>query len=135
VWITRRRAAEILGCSTNTVDRLIEHGALTPRTDVPRLDGSLDQEEVASLAARRYEEREAVTRARQERERRKSAPPDDEHQWLTASQASRVLGMSPMGVYKRVHRGTIPYTDHRGRHWFRQDHMELMRNARAGTPR
>ena len=90
---------------------------------------------MAELAARRYAEREATTRARQAREQRKPLPPDGDHEWLTASQAARVLGMSPMGVYKRVHRGAIPYTDHRGRYWFRRDHMELMRNARAGSSR
>jgi len=87
-----------------------------------------------ALAARRYAEREAATKARQERERRKPVPPDADHDWLTASQAARVLGMTPMGVYKRVQRGTIPNTDHRGQHWFRRDHMELMGNARSRPP-
>jgi hypothetical protein len=129
VWITRRRAAELLECSTNTVDRLIEIGDLHPRKGAPPREGSLDQDEVVALAVRRYAERESATRARQERERRKPLPPDEEHQWLTASQAARVVGMSVMGVYKRVQRGTIPHTDHRGRHWFRRDLMETMGNA------
>jgi hypothetical protein len=33
-WITRLRAAEILGVSTNTVDRLVTIGELTPRPDL-----------------------------------------------------------------------------------------------------
>ena len=57
---------------------------------------------------------------------RSQQPPDNEHQWLTASPAGRVIGMSPMGVYKRVQRGIIPYADHRGRHWFRRDLMEIV---------
>ena len=114
MWITRRRAAALLECSTNTVDRLIEIGDLQPRKGAPPRAGSLDQAEVLALAAGRYAEREAATRKRRERERSRPVPPDSEHEWLTASQAARVIGMSPMGVYKRVQRGTIPFTDHRG---------------------
>jgi hypothetical protein len=134
VWITRRRAAEIIGCSTNTVDRFIHVGELHPCAATQPRAGSLDQDEVAALAARRAIKREAATRTRQERDRRKPKPPDGEHQWLTPSQAARVVGMSTMGVYKRVQRGTIPYTDHRGRHWLRADHMELLANARLSPP-
>lgn len=133
MWITRRRASRLLACSSTTVDRLIEIGDLQPRKGAPPRAGSLDQDEVLALATRRYAEREAATKARQDRERRKPAPPDDEYDWLSASQAA-VSSACRRWVYKRVSRGTIPYTDHRGRHWFRRDHMEVMGNARTRPP-
>lgn len=134
MWITRRRAAELLECSTNTVDRLITIGDLQTRPAAPSRGGSLDQDQVVALAARRYEEREAITRNRVLREQRRVVPPDNDHEWLTASQAARVVRVTPMAIYKRVQRGTIPYTDHGGRHWFRHDHMKLLANSRSGPP-
>jgi hypothetical protein len=108
MWITRRRAAELLECGTTTVDRLIETGQLHPRTGAPPRTGSLNQDEVLALAAQRQQDRDDADRARRARERRLPAPPDTDHEWLTASQAARVAQMSPMGIYKRVSRGTIP---------------------------
>jgi hypothetical protein len=63
---------------------------------------------VAELATRRYADREATTRARQAREQRKPLPPEGDHEWLTASQAARVLGMSPMGSTSACTEGPSP---------------------------
>jgi hypothetical protein len=132
VWITHSRAAEILECGTTTVQRLIAAGDLHPRK-VRGRSASLDQDEVVALAESRAERRvrdEADARRRQrERELGRFPPPDDQHDWLTASQAARVVGFSAMAVYKRVSRQAIPFTEHRGRYWFRRDHMELLSNA------
>ena len=99
MWITRRRAAELLECSTNTVDRLIASGDLHPRVGASRRAGSLDQDSVLDLAARRYAAREAATRERQRREQRRPCQPDDEHEWVTASVAARIIGVTPMAIY------------------------------------
>jgi len=82
----RLRRAPVPTCSTHTTSPDV-FGKSTACC-------SLDQDEVLALGARRYAERELATRARQEREQQKPAPPDDEHEWLTASQAARVVGMS-----------------------------------------
>lgn len=133
MWITRGRAAEILGCSISTVDRLITIGELHPRQAADRYP-SLDDGEVAQVAAARALAREHLTCRRIEREKAKPLPPDDGYLWLTASQAGRVLGITQRAIYKRIQRGTIPYTEHRGRYWFRRDLVELVRNARNEPP-
>ena len=132
-WITRRRAAEILGVSTNTVDRLITVGELTPRPDLTWRGGkaSLDPAQVQLVAERRITQQVEAELRRRDRDDRRMTPPDGEHEWLSASQAARVIGISEMGLRKRVARGAAPVTRHRGRQWFRRDQMEILGNARA----
>ena len=96
--------------------------------------GSLEEAETLALAARRYAEREAATRARRTRNSGGSCPQTPITNGSWPQKRARIIGISPMGVYKRVQREAIPFTDHRGRHWFRRDHMERLALARRGAP-
>ena len=129
--ITRARAAQIIGVSTNTIDRLIEQGHLVPRTEPPRGGKpSLDPNDVRAVAEQRAVENAYAERRRQKREGRRITPPDGELEWLTASQAARVLGVTEQAVFKRTRNGTIPYVAHSGRRWYRADQVELAARAR-----
>jgi len=132
-WISRVEAAELLGLSPSAVGWLIRTGELTPRRMRSRQAPSLDERQVRELAARRMLEQqrardraaEAVLRTRH---------PRDGHDWLTAQEVSRLLGISRVRVDQLARRGSLPFqVAPGGRRSFRADHVELVRRARTAT--
>lgn len=133
MWITRAEAAQILGCHVSTVDKYSAAGLLS-RRGARRSLPSLQLTEVKALANRliiEAEARAAVARRRQAH--RRPGPPDDQHEWLTTTQAAAVLGISRARVGQKATNGTLPFTPVKGRRWFRRDHLELVRQARLAA--
>jgi predicted DNA-binding transcriptional regulator AlpA len=129
--ITRARAAQILGVSTKTVDRLIEQGHLVPRAEPPRGGKpSLDPADVRVVAERRAAEQVEAEQLRRERQARRVMPPDDDHEWLTASQVARRLAITDQAVFKRTRNDTLPFSVSSGRRWYRADHVEVVARSR-----
>lgn len=133
-WISWVEATQILDCSESTVGNYVSAGRLRPRPrHGPR--PSLRTSDVKALAAdlRRERSKRAARAARRaaRRARKTPHPPDDDHEWLTASAASRILGVSTGRVNQRALAGTLPYTVQDGRRWYRRDLIEMVASARA----
>lgn len=119
-WITVREAAQILGVHMSAVPKMIRRGDLTKREQRP----ILDRAEVIALR----ESRSAAADARVTR-RGTPAPPDNEHEWLSAREAGAFMGVGSAAVSIRARRGRLPSVLHDGRRWFRRDHLALVRRA------
>lgn len=119
VFITRAQAGEILGLTPSGVSGLIERGALTSRGIGGRTGGergSLDEAEVRALAAARRAAR--------------PGPPDSRHEWLNASEAAEVLGVTRGRIGQLLRRERIPGCQTKGgRWWVRADHLNLWLSA------
>jgi predicted site-specific integrase-resolvase len=129
-WISRVEAAELLGISPSGVGWLIRNGELTPRRMRSRQSPSLDERQVRELAARRLvEDQRARDRAAEAVLRTRH--PQDGHDWWTAREVSRLLGISRVRVDQLARRGSLPFqVAPGGRRSFRADHVELVRHAR-----
>ena len=53
-----------------------------------------------------------------------TGPPDDEHVWLSTTEAALVLGLSQSGVRYRAVEVLLPCKRSGSRVWFRRDHAE-----------
>lgn len=126
-WVTYAQAAEILGCHISNVPKLVSKGQLTSRG---RRGASFDRDRVEQLALARASTRRPRKLDRAPRPDRR---PDPDHEWLTASEAARRLGVTRPAVSKRVRRGRIPAVEHNGRLWIRADHLELVERARLAA--
>lgn len=128
-WVSWVRAAELLGRHESTIRLYVAQGRLSSR---PRQGArpSVHLPSVHALAAQlRSERRARAVRAARRAKRRH--PPDSEHVWLTASTAALVLGVTRNRVDQRAVAGTLPFTAHNGRRWFRRDLIEQAAAARS----
>lgn len=118
-WITEKEAAAILGVHKSTIPKMIRRGALTRREQRPVLN--LAQ----VLAYRDIRQRPPEPKPVKEF----PAPPDHDHDWLSADDASELIGISRIAVMARARRQRIPSTVSDNRRWFRKDHLALYMQA------
>lgn len=98
---------------------------------MPRGFPSLSRASVETFAderRRRARERELVA-ARQP----VSTPPDDHHSWLSSAETAQVLGISRRRVDQLAERESLPFVQAGRRRWFRQDHIDLVKQARRAS--
>ena len=102
-WITRREAAEILGVSENTLDRLFRQGSLG-RADRPTR--RISRAEVEALAV-------------------------ESREWINARQAAEILGVVKSRVGQLADAGLLPFEiGPNGRRRYRRTQIEVVANAR-----
>lgn len=126
--LTYAEAAEILGCHVSNVPKLIRKGDLTSNGAHGPGARSLSRPEVERLAERRRQPR-LVTKPRRVPPRVDNRP-DAAHEWLTASQVARLLGLTRPAVAKRIQRERLPAVHTGGRWWVRRDLLEQVEAAR-----
>lgn len=130
--VTYAEAAALLGCHVSNVPKLIRRGLLTSHGGRGTKGGTLDRREVEALAERRKAEREARD-SRAPTSRAADRRPDGNHDWLTVAQVAQLVGLSEVGVRKRIARERVPAVRHRGRWWIRRDLLEQVEAARLVT--
>jgi hypothetical protein len=130
-WVSHAAAADIVGCSTSTIELHLDEIAHRPRHGGRP---SLDLESVEAFAARwrnRLAEEEARARGRIEVIPR-DQPPTESDVWLDARTAALVIGCSEQWVTRLALAERLPAT--RGgsrRWWFRRIDVEQCAAARA----
>jgi excisionase family DNA binding protein len=129
-WITYAEAADVLGCHVSNVPKLIHKGHLKSQGRVR--SGSLHLHEVEALAEERRRTRESYVRKPHTRKRVDNRP-DFDHEWLTASQVDRLLGVTRPAVTKRIQRERLPAVQSGGRWWVRRDLLEQVEAARLAA--
>lgn len=126
--ITFAQAADLLGCHVSNIPKLIERGKLTRHLAFGRKRGYLSRTDVEDLAeARRASALKPRVYVRPGKIDRR---PDTKHEWLTPSQAGRLVGITAQGIHKRIHRQRLPAVIHHDRWWIRRDHLEQIEAAR-----
>jgi hypothetical protein len=124
-WISHARAAEVAGCSVNTIENHLAEFVHRPaQGSFP----SLDLASVEAWAARRREQRAG--------QRPRSAPvdetaPDDGDVWLDSSAAALVLGCTPQYAIRLAANGRLDAVRRGRRWWFRRSGVEQRAAARA----
>lgn len=130
-WVSHATAADLVGCSTSTIEQHLDEIAHRPRFGGRP---SLDRESVEAFAVRwmkRLAEEEERARRRAEAIRR-DQPPSDDGVWLDAKTAALVIGCSEQWVTRLALVERLPAT--RGgsrRWWFRRVDVEQYAAAKA----
>lgn len=111
--MTARQAAEFLGCSPQSVWVAVKAGRLTHRTGTWRTIGRSSVLELYAARGR--------------------GAPADGHDWIDTVETSRLLGITPTAVRKRLRAGHLPAVRGRDRWWLRRDHVEQIAAAAEFT--
>ena len=108
--LTASEAAEIIGVTEQSVHRLVHQGRLDKA--VKNAHRGLDRESVEAAALARV-------------------PARGGHPYfLTATEASTLLGVTPKRVHHLAGKGFLPFVEHNGRRLFRRPQLEVVANAR-----
>jgi hypothetical protein len=126
-WVTVVKAAEIIGCSPQTVLAAAKGGRIDQRR-LPRGFPSLSRVSVETFADER--QRRAGDRQLAAAHRPASTPPDDQHTWLSSAETAQALGISRRRVDQLAMRESLPFVLAGLRRWFRRDHIEMVAAAR-----
>ena len=121
--ISITRVMQMAGCSEPTVLRAIRLGQIDQRTGLPRGVLSLGRASAEQWADRW---RARPERTPQRNRRRRTAPPDDQHQWISTKEASLFVGRSPAWLFDRAGRGLAPHVRASNRLWCRRDQVQAM---------
>lgn len=128
-WVSYVGAAAIIGCSTTTVATLARVGRITKRDSTIPWRASLSRasvEQVAQQRARAADDLEAHRQAMS-----LSAPPGDDHEWISPAKAAETLGITTKGVHWLITHERVPAERRGARWWLRRDLVRLVANARA----
>jgi excisionase family DNA binding protein len=126
-WVSVVEAAEIIGCSPQTVLAAAKAGRIEQR-HLPRGFPSLSRASVQAFAAENQQR--ARARKRVAAQRPASMPPDDQRRWLSSAETAQLLGISRRRVDQLAKRESLPFVQAGRRRWFRQDHIEMVAAAR-----
>ena len=128
--VTYEQAGAILGCHVSNVAKLVTKGQLT---STGQRGGSLDQDQVEALAARRTAETTSRAQRPPRRYQRIDHRPDHDHDWLSPREVAELLGVTSPAVMSRIHRERLPAVENGGRYWVRRDHLEQVEAARLAS--
>lgn len=129
-WISYAGAARLIGSSTSVVQQAIRAGELRQRS-VSRALPSISRSSAIAFGEewrRRQSERHAQAQLRAQE--RLGGPPDAEHRWHPAKEVASMLGISRSRVDQLARADRLPFTRHRGRRWYRSDHIAMLAAAR-----
>ena len=136
-WVSRKEAADLIGCPITIVSRAVERGEIERRA-ADRYAPSLRRTSVETFAQERWpllvqqrRDRQAAAARRREEPGRRERPPDAVHVWLSRTVTALLLGVSQNHLSRLTTDGKIPHTRVGQRVWYRRDHAELAAAARA----
>jgi excisionase family DNA binding protein len=132
-WISRRFAADILGCTIDVVLRLLEEGHLEQRP-AHRTLASVSRASVEAHAPVFAEQRAAAQRHKAELQNaraERSQGPADGDVWLKVETTALLLELSTSRVLQLVHAELLPATQIGRRWWLRRSDVERAAAARV----
>jgi excisionase family DNA binding protein len=129
-WLSHVEAAEVVGCSPQTVLIAAKSGRIDQR-HMPRGFPSLSRASVETFAAE--QQQRAREREQGAAQRPVSGPPDDHHTWLGSAETAQILGISRRRVDQLAKQESLPFVQVGRRRWFRRDHVDLVKHARRAS--